>query len=82
MLRSRLVNGLLNPYGPKAVELGLGGLSPGEPPPGPGAPGPDVPFQIKEGRQRSTEAVPSDSGCLAVVLKDQEEQESIYGAWL
>lgn len=44
MLRSRLVNGLLNPYGPKAVELGLGGLRPGEPPPGPGAPGPDVPF--------------------------------------
>jgi hypothetical protein len=52
-MRSRLVNGLLNPYGPKAVELGIGGMRPGEalppvppgqPPPSRGDPGPDVPF--------------------------------------
>jgi hypothetical protein len=39
----RLAKGLLNPYGPRAVELGLGGLEPGEPPPDPGDPGSNAP---------------------------------------
>lgn len=45
LIESRIKSGVHLPYGPKAVELGIGPMRPGEPPSGPAPPDPDpVPF--------------------------------------